>query len=683
MFICSQYYRPPFPDKKYWDEDLDLMKSCNLTALQLWALWGWIESEPGKYNFDDYDEIIEKAKKRGLKIIISTIAEIHPFWIHREIPDSHMIDHMGNKVISTARLEVNHGLTPGGCFDNPKVLELMGKFLAETGERYANEKELIGWDCWNETRWAVQADGYVCYCPYTIARFRDWLKGKYGSLEGLNEVWKRRYVSWDDVYPGKLHNRTYVEMTEFLKFMTWRAGRHMKFRYDCLKQADKNHLVSAHCATPALMSMGGEFEQPLSRGNDWDLADQLDGFGCSHFPFWGAGFDFSGFGVRVETIRSANRGKTMWVSELQGGAVRHGFNVYKSVTAMPQQMWVWNGIARGAKGIIFWCWKDEVFGRESAGFGLAGLDGLAGERLKELNKTMQFMNKHNDMLENYMPDPAKVGVLFEEDNYYLNWASDGNSSLAGKSILGYLSALEKLQIPYEVLESNHFEIPESIRLIIMPWALVVNEKIIDPLCDFISKGGTVLCEGELSSFDMRGFWHFPGGERELANRLKIEDLGRRIVDEKRTEFSFGGKKFNLIPSGWFNSLKSGGSEILAKNKRKEVVAVRKIAGKGGVIAIGTFLGMRYYEKNYPAFENFIECIVDKAGGRPGIGLKSKEGLDGIQWKSGVSKGARLIFVINAGRRRKLNVSSGKEYRLSVGANSWNVFKLGDKTTRLE
>ncbi|HRR96642.1 MAG TPA: beta-galactosidase, partial [Candidatus Ratteibacteria bacterium] len=160
MMLGVQYYRPPFPEKKFWKEDLSKIRDSGFNTIQLWACWGWIEPKMGIFKFDDYDELISEGEKKGLNVIISTIAEIHPFWIHRIIPDSYMIDHMGNNVISSLRIECNVGLTPGGCTDHPKVQELMENFLKTIAKRYAGVKNLIGWDCWNETRWAVHADGY-------------------------------------------------------------------------------------------------------------------------------------------------------------------------------------------------------------------------------------------------------------------------------------------------------------------------------------------------------------------------------------------------------------------------------------------------------------------------------------------------------------------------------------------
>ena len=129
MNIGVQYYRAPFPEMEYWKEDIKNIRKAGLNTLQLWVLWGWVESTPGKFDFSDYDRLVELADKNGLQVVLSSIAEIQPMWIHREVPGSEMIDRFGKKVISTIRHECNFGLTPGGCTDHPGVQERMKLFL--------------------------------------------------------------------------------------------------------------------------------------------------------------------------------------------------------------------------------------------------------------------------------------------------------------------------------------------------------------------------------------------------------------------------------------------------------------------------------------------------------------------------------------------------------------------------
>ena len=175
MYLGSQYYRPPFPDEKHWEDDFARMRDAGLNTVQLWVVWAWVEADPGEFRFDDYDRLVDLAEDRGLGVILSTIAEIHPYWIHREVPGSELVDHMGRKVVSSNRGEIHFGLTPGGCFDHPGVWERMETYLIQVATRYRGSYALRGWDAWNELRWNVNADGLVCFCPKTLDAFRAWL----------------------------------------------------------------------------------------------------------------------------------------------------------------------------------------------------------------------------------------------------------------------------------------------------------------------------------------------------------------------------------------------------------------------------------------------------------------------------------------------------------------------------
>lgn len=673
MILATQYYRAPFPEKKYWKEDLDRMKASGLNAVQLWVMWSWVESKRGVFDFSDYDELADETEKRGMGLILSTIAELHPLWIHRMISDSYMIDNFGNKVVSSNRVEAHQGLTPGGCFDNPAVLEGMRLFLQKTAERYAGRKNLLGWDCWNELRWNVQSDGLVCFCPYTLEAFRQWLKNKYTDLAGLNEVWKRRYCSWEDVLPGKMPNRPYTEIMEFEAFMQWRAAEHAKFRYDTIKALDPVHPVLAHAGQPSYCAAGDKENHAINRGNDFEIASKLDGYGCSHFPFWHKVSDVD-FGVRVESSRSAANGGIVWVSELQGGSARNGFEVFPSVQAKPQQRWVWNGYGRGAKSVIFWCWRDEVFGKESSGYGLAGLDGLAEERLAMMKETGALLAKYDSLLDGYVPDAAKVGVVFEPGVYNLEWAQDSEAVRARDSIMGYMSALERIQVPYDIVDQANLSCLHNHRLLIMPWPLVVSEQKAGRIIEFVRNGGTLLIEAEADAYTSTGFYRNSGSDRSFADALGIEDLGRRVLEQDSIILELDGTQYELkarisgkaeasLPGNeavdkneYFTPLKEDperlNSRVLARDNDGNVLAVINEVGKGRVIVLGNFIGRIYQAKPYSDFENFIRQVCISADSQHPMKVESEELL---QWKTGVSGNSRLLFVINPGRAQGFKV----------------------------
>ena len=57
----TQYYRPPFPETRFWRDDLARMRDAGLNTVQLWILWGWVEPEPGTFRFEDYDTLVNAA----------------------------------------------------------------------------------------------------------------------------------------------------------------------------------------------------------------------------------------------------------------------------------------------------------------------------------------------------------------------------------------------------------------------------------------------------------------------------------------------------------------------------------------------------------------------------------------------------------------------------------------------
>ncbi|MEI8079118.1 MAG: beta-galactosidase, partial [bacterium] len=433
------------------------MRDAGLNTVQLWVLWAWVEAKPGRYVFDDYDRLMELAGKHGLGLVLSTIAEIQPYWIHREVPGSEMINNSGHRIVSLNRNECHFGLTPGGGTDHPQVWERMSAFLKTVVTRYRDLPNLRGWDCWNETRWNVDAEGIVCHCQHTLAAFRQWLGRLYGDLDGLNRAWKRRYGQWDEVLPGKTPGHTYTEMMAFAHFLTGRANQHGRDRYDLMKGLDPRHPVTLHGGCPCTEMAGWETLPPIDRGNDWAFADHLDGVGCSSFPKW-FGIDDADFGMRLDLVKSAARGKSVWLSELQGGRASQGFEVHQPVDALSQQRWIWNGLACGADTILFWCWRDEVFGCESGGYGLSGLDGLAEERLAAMRVTGKLVEQHRALLDAYQPTPATVGVLFSPQSYYLQFSQTGNGGPPAAAFHGYCRALVRKSIPFVAVEEEHLEV---------------------------------------------------------------------------------------------------------------------------------------------------------------------------------------------------------------------------------
>lgn len=655
MILSTQYYRAPFPLQKRWQADLTDIRKTGFDAIYVTAPWSWIEPEPDKYVFDDLDELIERAGAVGLGVIVNLWSEVQPAWIHRILPEAAMIDHMGRAVISSQLAYIHFGLMPGCCTDHPAVREKASSFLRKVAERFSESPYVLTWDCWNEMRWMSQADGYVCYCHHTIERFRSWLKGRYGSLDGLNNAWNRRYSSWLDVQPAKSPTRTYLDAMVWQEFLADRTASDLRWRYEQVRAGDGFKPVIAHAAFPSVFSTGEffEYEPALARGNDWELAKCVDGYGCSHFPGWIHQSPVE-FGSRIEAARSATGDKPYWIAELQGGAAGHGLQAMRPVPGSQQARWVWNSIARGAKGINFWCWRDEVFSRESAGFGIVGEDGCKADRLENLSNLAKLLARHKSLFHEYRPAAARVAVVFEPQVFRLDWASYSPSGLlpakdqpypAGHSLQGYLQALERLHTAYDVIDSSQTGDLESYRLLILPWPLVVNRKFSKALIAWIKAGGTLLVEGALDAFDELGRYQYPD-ERPFVKAIGLVSEGRRLLGKESIDFSINGIEGKLQPARWLEPWRE-----LGQSESQEVdnsrLLFRKPLGAGNVIAVGSFIGLGYWEARYADFESFVRLLVHGCGAEADVRCDSCDG-DLLQWRFGISKGTPLLFIINEG-----------------------------------
>ena len=666
IHIGAQYYRPPFPLDKHWEDDFRLMADTGLNAVQLWVVWAWVEASPGTYDFSDYERLVETADKYGLDVVLSTIAAIHPYWIHQEEPGSEMINNSGHRIVSSNRVENHYGLTPGGCIDHPGVWKRMERFIKATTECFKEAPNIAGWDAWNELRWNVQAEGMVCYCDHTVAAFRSWLDQKYGGLEGLNAAWLRRYPDWSQVNPGIMPDRPFTEMMAFQEFITWRANEHALARYRVIKAIDPERSVTVHGGNPTVLHAGDGYPNTaLHRGNDWVFAEEIDGIGCSSFPYMfapngGIRMTDSEFFFRLESLRSAAGSKKIWISELQGGRGNINFALARSVPSYDQQRWLWTGLSIGAEKILFWCWRDEVFGRESNGFGIIGNDGYREDRLQGLAKTADVLKKYGKTVEGFKPNGGEVGILFSTTSIYLAWSQESNGWRVLSAVQGYGEALQSLQISYTIVEDNHLDILRNIKILFAPAALALSDQAKHRLEEFVRGGGILVCEPEVGAFTDAGLYTYPD-ERWIHRLAGTREVGRRQSGGSSVEIPFQGIDYRMRSVNWVTPFREDG-ECADRHDSHDLIRSASV-GDGKVILLGAFLGDaaksagEVEADQVIAFRRFVAALVSDSGVTSDVGVTSCSGegagqgagqgaatAEEVRISAGMSGGKKVIFL---------------------------------------
>jgi beta-galactosidase len=369
----------------------------------------------------------------------------------------------------------------------------------------------------------------------------------------------------------------------------------------------------------------------------------------------------------VEFVKSAARGKRVWLSELQGGRAAQGFSKHAPVDALSQQRWVWNGLACGADTILFWCWRDEVFCREAGGFGLIGQDGFADERLAAMRITGRALEQHANLLAAYLPARAEVGVLFSPQTYYHHWASEYRAKRAYESLVGYARALVRRSIPYTVVEEEHLDALDGLKILFLPSVTAVSPELEAALERFVRSGGTLVCESECGAFTPEGFYRYPA-DRFTARLAGRAEVGRRALPGDTVTVTLAGESLELDVAQWLTPWESGPGQSLAAGQDGDL-AVDMPVDKGHLILCGTYFGEEYSRRQHsgkpedrtrcPNFERFVELLARSAGWVPELeilepqptpahrpdGSPGRLGDDAFLYvKSGIAGRRRVVFV---------------------------------------
>src|SRR3989449_7920470 len=184
-----------------WGKDLDQIKSVGFNTVKCWVDWATAEPTPGDFKFESLDLLMRLAEARGLRVIVQAYLDSAPDWVGERYPDGNFVDRSGFIVKSQA--------APGFCIDHPGVRAEVVKFLEALSRQANRSVALYGWDVWSEPHvinWAdfpFLSNAEFCFCAHSQARFREWLKRKYGTLDALNTAWYRRFERWEQVEPPR------------------------------------------------------------------------------------------------------------------------------------------------------------------------------------------------------------------------------------------------------------------------------------------------------------------------------------------------------------------------------------------------------------------------------------------------------------------------------------------------
>jgi beta-galactosidase len=500
---------------------------------------------------------------------------------------------------------------PGLCFDNPEPREQAESFLAALVGRYADHPALAVWDVWNEPH--LEPASYYpgrmyCYCAASVGRFRAWLRERYGDdLDALNRAWARRYSDWDEVSPPR-RTETYPDLLEWREFWFANLASWLDWRAGIVRRLDGIHPVMTHVA------LSGHAGQLATHTLDeFTLSEPVDIFGTSSFPTWLFEGDLARHAFDLETARDAAAGKPYWQAELQGGrARRHGEATTGHPSAAEIRLWMWNALAAGAKGVVFWQWRPELLGPESPGYGLCAPDGTATQRSRAAG-AMARLFRDFPALVGARPAQPSVAVVLSRRTALLAFASEDTIALYARAAIGAHRLFFDADVATCFLHEDVLErsgVPTGVRTVYWPLPSVATPQLAARLAAFVRDGGTLIAEAGPGRYDRLGWYStgLPGSG--------LDDLfGARVVGSDHSGPASLDTALGPLTGDWqLDSLEPAGGETLGWGPSGAPAVIRHATEAGSATLIGSHPSLAYYADRSAATRSTIVAMTSFATG---------------------------------------------------------------------
>jgi beta-galactosidase len=652
--------RDPAAERDGWQRDLASIKSLGFNSVKTWVDWSSAEPERGRYRLEALEQLLSLSDEAGLRVIIQIYTDAAPEWLGDRYPDSSFVSDQGTRIGSQA--------SPGYCLDHAGVRADMVAFIGAVSAAAARHQSFYAVDVWSEphlVNWVwFNTPAEFCYCPHTQARFREWLKRKYRTVDAVNAAWYRTFASWDQVSAPR-----FGTILSYSDFVDWKTFIAAKLQEDLKLKADASaprgaRPVSSHSDAPAIML------SPLSGfGNpdDWWMTRSVDHYGTSIYPKHAAAatpWSPVRLTSALDGIRSAARDKGWWIGELQAGQGATGVRVATPVTGADLRLWGWASISRGARALSYYAWYPMSSGYESNGYGMINLDGSITDRARVAGEFAGVISRNAALFAPLRPHPSRVAILYNRLSYMVGGNTVAPGTVVRNSMLGIYRALFEQNIPVDFIHPDEVVagLASNYDVVYLSYPLMLSGSVAEALKAYVRGGGTLISEARPAWNDERGAANrrIPGAgldeifgvsERELRSGDQVAFTMERTLDGALAPLA--GRVFSGLAFAEHLEVTGQSTRVLARfagdgNIPGDPAMVMSSYGNGRAILIGTFPSAAFEQdpdKMRPSGE-FLQQLIASVGVTPEVRIDGAPGL--VEARFLESADAMLLIAINHG-----------------------------------
>lgn len=513
MIYYGGDYNPDQWDEATIDEDMRLFKQAgiNLVTLPVFS-WAKLEPEEGVYEFEWLDSLMDKFAENGLSVCLATPTTAQPAWLSTRYPEVLPVDIAGRKR--------THGMRVFFCVNSLKYRERAAAIARAMALRYKDHPALALWHVANEY-------GTYCYCPQCEAKFRLWLRSRYGTIEELNErwttaFWGRTLYSFEEVrLPTELNDDYRFNpaiQLDYMRFVTDSTIDCFRNEYDIVKEISPE--------IPITTNMSGF----IKKLNQQEFTKHLDVVGWDNYPWPTDEPSFVAF--KHDIMRGLKGGAPYFLMEQSPN--QQNWQPYNKLKRPGEvRLLSYQAMAHGADSCLFFQLRQSRGGQEKFHGAVISHAGTPDTRIfRECTQLGKELEAIGDSFVGGRSQNAAAVIIDWEAWWALELASGPSKDIDYlKTAARYYKGLYANNIPCDVIGTeNDFA---GYKLLIAPMLYMLKPGVAEKLRAFVAQGGTLVATtmtGIADENDRCRFGAYPGPLREVFG-LWVEETDALRPDE--------------------------------------------------------------------------------------------------------------------------------------------------------
>lgn len=504
IFYGGDYNPEQWPEE-VWLEDARLMQEAGVNLVSV-GIFGWslLEPAPGCYQFGWLDRVLDLLHQHGIKACLATATAAPPPWFAKLHPESLPVTKEG------VRLGIGSRQHYGPS--SPAYREAAARLVRQIATRYKDHPALAIWHINNEYGCHIYED----FSEDSAQAFRGWLERKYGSLEALNEAWgtsfwSQRYYAWEELEPPRAAP-TFLNPTQQLD---WR-----RFCSDALLglcQMERQILQEITPHIPATTNFIG-IHKPL---DEWHWAEALDIVSNDSYPDPSSPQAAMDAALQSDLMRSLKQAPWILMEQAPNQVQWREYNRLKPPGVM--RLWSLQALGRGARGLMFFQWRQSRAGAEKFHSGMLPHGGQQSRTWREIKALGNELKALGPVLETRVQ--AEAAILFDWDNW---WALE----LDARPSAG-LRLMEQVRAHYQALWRRNITVDfarpsqdlSGYKLVLVPNLYLVQDQAAANLEGYVAGGGTLLMSffsGIVDPHDQVRLGGYPAPFRKLLGLWEEE-----------------------------------------------------------------------------------------------------------------------------------------------------------------